>query len=75
MSIGRRFYARSGIFGAFQAAIASRLAPTFGLFFPVGASLLAKNDDAVCRQNSRVLDNVTCRESPMETKNRLAAEV
>jgi hypothetical protein len=26
-------------------------------------------------QNSRVLDNVTCRESPIDTKNRLAAEV
>jgi hypothetical protein len=75
VSIGRRFYARSGIFGAFQTSIASRLAPAFGLLFPVGASLFAKNDDAVCRQNSKVLDNVTCRESPMETKNRLAAEV
>jgi hypothetical protein len=37
--------------------------------------LPAKNDDAVYRQNSRVLDNVTCRASPIDTKNRLAAEV
>jgi hypothetical protein len=41
----------------------------------VGASLLAKNDDAVFDQNSNVLDNRICRESPIDTKNRLAAEV
>ena len=35
----------------------------------------ALNDDAISNQNSRVLDNVTCRESPIDTKNRLAAEV
>ena len=82
MSIGRLFYARPGIFGAFQDAIASRLAPTrFGgahLFFDhliPQASLLAKNDDAVCRQNSSVLDSEICRDSPIDTKNRLAAEV
>jgi hypothetical protein len=34
-----------------------------------------KNDNAVSDQNSKVLDNVTCRESPIDTKNRLAAEV
>ncbi|CAI8725169.1 hypothetical protein EMIT0P43_120021 [Pseudomonas jessenii] len=44
-------------------------------YSPVGASLLAMNDDTVYRQNSKVLDNVTCRESPIDTKNRLAAEV
>jgi len=42
---------------------------------PVGAGLPAMNDDAVYRQNSKVLDNDTCRESPIDTKNRLAAEV
>ena len=41
---------------------------------PVGAGLPALNDDAISNQNSRVLDNVTCRESPIDTKNRLAAE-
>jgi hypothetical protein len=38
-------------------------------------SLLAMNDDAVCGQNSNVLDKEICRESPIDTKNRLAAEV
>jgi hypothetical protein len=38
-------------------------------------SLLAMNDDADCRQNSKVLDSETCRESPIDTKNRLAADV
>ena len=33
------------------------------------------NDDAVADQNSRVLDNETCRESPIDTKNRLADDV
>jgi hypothetical protein len=35
----------------------------------------AMNDNAVCDQNSKVLDNETCRESPIDTKNRLAADV
>jgi hypothetical protein len=48
--------------------------------FPCGSGLApggvpTMNDDAVYRQNSKVLDNVTCRESPIDTKNRLAAEV
>ncbi len=60
MSIDRRFCARPGIFGASIAAFAGKP---------------AKNDNAVYRQNSKVLDNVTCRESPIDTKNRLAAEV
>jgi hypothetical protein len=42
---------------------------------PVGASLLAMNDDAVFDQNSSVLDSEICRESPIDTKNRLAADV
>jgi hypothetical protein len=42
---------------------------------PVGAGLPAMNDDAVANQNSRVLDSEICRESPIDTKNRLAAEV
>jgi hypothetical protein len=42
---------------------------------PVGAGLPAMNDDAVPDQNSSVLDNEICRESPIDTKNRLAAEV
>ena len=33
------------------------------------------NDDAVSDQNSNVLESDTCRESPIDTKNRLAAEV
>jgi len=56
-------------------AFASRLAPTFEMHSSVGAGLLAKNDDAVLDQNSKVLDNEICRESPIDTKNRLAAEV
>jgi hypothetical protein len=32
-------------------------------------------DDAVCDQNSKVLESETCRESPIDTKNRLAADV
>jgi hypothetical protein len=51
--------ARPELFGVLQAAIASKLAPK------------GRNS----RQNSKVLDNVTCRESPIDTKNRLAAEV
>jgi hypothetical protein len=41
----------------------------------VGAGLLAKNDDAVLDQNSSVLESEICRESPIDTKKRLAAEV
>ena len=48
--------------------------------FPCGSGLApggvpTKNDDAVYRQNSSVLDSEICRESPIDTKNRLAAEV
>ena len=75
MSIGRRFCGRPEIFGVWDAAFASNPAPTFGMHSPVGAGLLAKNDDAVCDQNSSVLESDTCRESPIDTKNRLAAEV
>ena len=82
-SIGRRFCANPGIFLACQTAIAGKPAPTGYVSItkvgfdtiPVGAGLLAKYDDAVYRQNSKVLDNITCRESPIDTKNRLAAEV
>jgi hypothetical protein len=76
------------VVGVWEAAIASKLAPTGGCMSitksgstpilweqPVDARLLAMNDDAVYLQNSRVLDTDTCRESPMDTKNRLAAEV
>ena len=35
----------------------------------------AMNDDAVPDQNSSVLESEICRESPIDTKNRLAAEV
>ena len=42
---------------------------------PVGAGLPAMNDDAVPDQNSSVLESEICRESPIDTKNRLAAEV
>jgi len=78
-NIGRRFCVNAGIFIACQAAIADKPAPTaFGvdcIHNPVGAGLPALNDDAISNQNSRVLDNVTCRESPIDTNNRLAAEV
>jgi len=33
------------------------------------------NDDAIFDQNSSVLDSEICRESPIDTKNRLAADV
>jgi hypothetical protein len=59
-NIGRRFCDSPEIFSACQAAIAGKP---------------AMNDDAVSGQNSNVLESVTCRESPMDTKNRLAAEV
>jgi hypothetical protein len=82
-SIDRRFCARPGNFGATLAAFVGAPPgpsplPQFDLRATranVGAGLLAKNDDTVYRQNSKVLDNVTCRESPIDTKNRLAAEV
>ena len=76
-SIGRRFCVNR------EAAIAGKPAPT-GVAadsilvvdtYPVGAGLPAMNDNAVCDQNSKVLDNETCRESPIDTKNRLAADV
>ncbi len=40
--------------GVWQIAFASRLAPTFAMHIPVGASLLAKNDDAVSGNRRRV---------------------
>jgi len=75
--IGRRFCVSR------EAAIAGKPAPTEVAAdpilvvdtYPVGAGLPAMNDDAVYRQNSKVLDNDTCRESPIDTKNRLAADV
>ena len=59
-SIGRRFCGNRQIFSDCEIAIASKL---------------AMNDDAVFDQNSSVLDSEICRESPIDTKNRLAADV
>ncbi|MNK85975.1 hypothetical protein D3C87_1058730 [compost metagenome] len=39
--------------GEWDGLIASRLAPTFGMQSPVGASLLAKNDNAVSLDSHR----------------------
>jgi hypothetical protein len=42
-------------------AFASNPAPTFEMRSSVGASLLAKNDDAVYRCNTRIRDNNSSR--------------